>query len=583
MFNLKSLWRHITGRRRKQLALLLFLMICTSLLEMLSVGSVLPFIGALTNPEHLFEIDNFQFIYRQFNITSADQLVLPFSIIFICATLFAGLVRIVTLYLSSYLIQLVGADLSLEVYKRSLYQDYLVHVSRNSSEIINNVIMKTNMVSDQVIGPVLTIIGSLFIITGLVLVLVIIDIKVSLTLFFSLSILYFLIMLLTKEQLEKNSDTISILSNERVKTLQEGLIAYREVLLNQAQEFYSKFFQKVDLPVRRAFASSQFLSGCPKFAIEAIGMSLVAIVAYSMTAKNSNTLGVLPVLAAFAIGAQRILPALQQMYSSYSSIKSANESFKEVMTLLDQPFPSHLDNFSKSEINFVGQIELRNISFRYQENSPFVLKDINLKINKGEAVGFIGQTGSGKSTLIDIILGLLPPTEGTLLVDGVKIDKGNRHLWQRHISSVPQNITLFDSSIRENVAFGINLNKIDDEKIVSSIKVAQLFNLVESWENKYQTIVGEHGVRISGGQRQRIGLARALYKESSVLVLDEATSALDNETETKVIESLNQSVNKVTILMIAHRTSTLKNCNKIIKLSNNKTIHTIDYSEIDNS
>lgn len=580
MTDLLILWKHISNKRRKQLILLLFFMILTAFLEMLSVGSVLPFIAALTNPEHLFLNKYLKPLFELLEITSPEQMALPFSIIFVFATLFAGIVRILLLYLTAYLTQALGADLSREVYRRTLYQDYLVHVSRNSSEVINSIIVKTNIVIDSVVSPLLLFTGSIFIIFALMSVLIFIDILVALVIFTSLSSLYFVIMKFTHFRLEQNGITIGKNSTQKIKTLQEGLTAFKEVLLSQAQNYYLKIFQNADLPFRKAMANSQFLAGCPKFAIEAFGMSIVAVLAYLMTTQSNHPLGAIPVLASFAIGGQRILPALQQAYNSYASYKYANESFKDVIILLEQPLPDYLFNNTVSELKFSHCIELKDVSFKYEEESPFVLKNINLVINKGDKVGFIGTTGSGKSTLIDIIMGLLPPTEGMLLVDGNEVNIKNRHLWQKHIANVPQNINLFDTSVEENIAFGSYEDEINHDKVLIASKEAQLFKLISGWSHKYKTVLGEHGLRISGGQRQRIGLARAIYKESSVLVLDEATSALDNKTEELVIKSINSKGKDITILMIAHRITTLKHCNKIIELTGLKGLREVKYTDI---
>ena len=568
MKNLSRLWEHISNRRRGQLIFLLFLMVLTSLLEMLSVGSVLPFIGALTNPEHLFNNKYLQPIIEQFGFTSPSQMALPFSILFVSATLFAGLIRILLLYVSSYLSQAIGAELSIEIYKRTLYQDYSIHISRNSSEIINGIITKTTTVSDGIINPIMTVIGSFFIIMGLSSILIFIDIYVAFILFFTIGSVYLVIMSLSHKLLDENSNIISIQSNQKIKSLQEGLGAIKEVLLSQAQKFYCNIYRNADLPVRRAFASSAFLGGYPKYAIEGLGMTIVAILAYWITTQNTQPLGAIPVLAAFALGAQRILPALQQIYNAYATYKSSNESFKDVLLLLDQPLPEYLIKGQFNEIPFEDKIEFRNVSFRYSDNSPYILKNINFVIKKGDRVGVTGTTGSGKTTLIDILTGLLPPTEGNIFVDGIDINVNNKHSWQLNISYVPQNVFLTDSSVEENIAFGVSKDKIDQTRIHEAVNEAQLTKVIDGLTNKYQTIIGENGLRISGGQRQRIGIARALYKGAKLIVFDEATNALDNTTEKNVIKSIDTLGKDRTVLMIAHRLSTLSNCNKILELNN---------------
>lgn len=580
MYNYRILWSHIKSTHKRLLVILLFLMLLTSLLEMLSVGAILPFIGVIINPEQIFVNKYLQPIISQLGFTSPNQIILPITVFFITASLFAAVTRITLLYLQNFVTQKIGSEISIEVYKRTLYQDYLIHTSRNTSEVVSGIIQKTYMVSEQIILQILTLIGSVFIIIGLVSLLVFINIQVALILFLTIGGMYLLIMQLSIKQLEKNSIIIAKGNVSMIKILQEGLLGFREVLLNRAQSFYSKIFAQYDWPIRKAHASSAILSGLPKFVIEAIGMTLVAILAYLMTYQNDNPLGAIPVLAAFAIGAQRILPALQQVFSAYASIKSAKESFVDVIVLLEQPYPNYMNNDSSDKIIFSNKIELRNVSFKYPGQSSFILEDINLVVNKGDSIGVIGETGSGKSTLIDIIMGMLPPSSGILLVDGKEINHDNRHLWWQLIASVPQNINLFDTTVEQNIAFGVLVEAIDHERVLKSAKDAKVSNLIEGWDKKYQALIGEHGVRISGGQRQRIGIARALYQNSEVLVLDEATSALDNKTEENVIQSINTSVVGITIIMIAHRVTTLKQCNKIFKLTNEVGVTELKYDDI---
>jgi len=555
-------------------------MLLSSLLEMLSVGAILPFIGAIINPEQLFELSYMQPIITKLGLTLPNQLILPTTVVFISATLFAAIIRITLLYMQNFITQKVGSDLSINIYKRNLYQDYLVHTSRNTSEVISSIISKTMMVSEEIIKPIMTLIGAIFIIVGLLLILIIIDINVALILFLTIGGMYLLITKLTIKQLEKNSTTIADGNTQMIKNLQEGLLGFREVLLNQSQNFYAKVYSDTEWPVRRSYASSQFLSGFPKFIIEAAGMTLIAILAYVMTYQNNHSVGAIPILAAFAIGAQRMLPALQQIFSSYASIKSANDSFKDVVVFLEQPLPDYIDYDPVDEISFSHSIELRNVSFKYPGQPYFAIENVNLVINKGDNIGLIGETGSGKSTLVDIIMGLLPPSAGEIIVDGVVISKENRHLWWEKISNVPQKINLFDTTIEENIAFGVRVDLINHDDVILAANAANISKVVDGWEKKYLTMVGEHGQRISGGQRQRIGIARALYRKSAVLVLDEATSALDNQTEERVISSITSSRRMITIIMIAHRLTTLKQCNKIIEITANKGIRVVKYNDI---
>jgi ATP-binding cassette subfamily B protein len=316
--------------------------------------------------------------------------------------------------------------------------------------------------------------------------------------------------------------------------------------------------------------------------MEALGMTLIAVLAYTMTQQDSGINTAIPVLGALALGAQRLLPSLQQAYSAYSTIKGSESSFKDVLDLLDQSLPEYAEQPRPKPISFEKEIKLTNLSFRYTEDTPLVLKDIDLSLKKGARIGFMGVTGSGKSTLLDIIMGLLTPTGGELIIDKQPINNQNRRAWQAHIAHVPQNIYLSDGTIKENIAFGIAKGQIDHQRVKKAAQQAQIAELIEEWKDGYQTFVGERGIRLSGGQQQRIGIARALYRKANVIIFDEATSALDNETELEVMKAIEDLGKEITVLIIAHRLTTLKGCDKIIKLNKNNIINIGSYQEMIN-
>ena len=287
-----------------------------------------------------------------------------------------------------------------------------------------------------------------------------------------------------------------------------------------------------------------------------------------MTQQESGMATAIPVLGALALGAQRLLPVLQQAYASYSTIKGSKSSFEDILNLLDQSLPEYADQPLPEPIPFAKEIKLNNLNFRYSEDAPWVLKNVNLSLKKGSRIGFMGVTGSGKSTLLDIIMGLLPATEGGLMIDNQTINNQSRRAWQAHIAHVPQNIYLSDSTIEENIAFGIAKELIDHQRVKKAAQQAQIAELIEEWKDNYQTFVGERGIRLSGGQRQRIGIARALYKQANVLIFDEATSALDDQTEKKIMDEIYQISQNKTLIIVAHRLSTIKGCDQVYKIEN---------------
>jgi ATP-binding cassette subfamily B protein len=579
----KKLWDHMSNRRQKQFWLLLILMIIASLSEVVSVGAVLPFLGVLTAPEQVYQHTLMQPLIQFLELTEPNQLILPVTIIFIVAALAAGIIRLVLLYVTTRLSFAAGADFSIDIYCRTLYQDYSIHTSRNSSELINGIVSKTGTVISGVINPTLNLISSTIILIGIMSALLVINPIVALTAFVGFGLLYWGVIYYTRQQLEENSKCIADQSTVMIKSLQEGLGGIRDVLLDGSQQFYSQLYSNADLPLRKASGNNIFISGSPRYAMEAIGMILIAILAYFMTQKQSDMTTAIPILGALALGAQRLLPILQQAYSSYSSIKGSRSSFADVMELLDQPLPEYVGQPPPMPIPFEKEIKIKNLSFRYTDSTPWVLQNINLSLTKGGRIGFIGVTGSGKSTLLDIIMGLLSPTDGQLIIDQQPLNTQNYREWQAHIAHVPQSIFLSDDTIERNIAFGIPEEQINHQLVREAAQQAQIAELIKGWKYGYQTFVGERGVRLSGGQRQRIGIARALYKRADVLIFDEATSALDGQTERAVMEAIEGLGGKLTILIIAHRLTTLKNCDKIIKLDKNNKLHTLSYDEVQHS
>jgi len=562
------LWRHIGSRRRRQFWLLLVLMTLASFAEILSIGAVLPFIGALTAPNRIFEHPVAQPFIHVMGLTAADQLMLPLTIIFGLAALMAGALRMLLLWTSIRLSFAVGADLSNGIYRRTLYQPYAVHIARNSSEVINGISTKVGEVIFYILMPALNLISASVMVIVILIALLSIIPGIALAAFGGFGLIYVFIIRLARNRLKVDSQHIARESTNVIKSLQEGLGGIRDVLIDGSQEVFCANYRNADQTLRRAQGNNQFISYSPRYGMEALAMLLIATLAYVLSKQPDGIAMAIPMLAAIALGMQRLLPALQQAYGAWSTIHGAQASLQDALVLLDQPLPAHAEKLFTTPLLFQQQINLKQISFRYSPQTPWVLKNVELTIAKGSRVGFIGTTGNGKSTLLDIVMGLLQPTEGSIEIDGQPIDVGNRSSWQAHIAHVPQAIFLADASIEENIAFGTPKDLIDYERVRQAARQAQISDLIETWPLQYKTSVGERGIQLSGGQRQRIGIARALYKEADVIIFDESTSALDNETELAVMQAIQALSSDLTILIIAHRISTLKNCTQIIELGN---------------
>ena len=555
-------------------------MVVASIMEVVSIGAIVPFLSVLTAPEQIYQHHLAQPLIKILEITEPSQLLLPLTIIFVMATLISATVRLLLLYALTRLSYATGADLNIDIYRRTLYQDYSIHISRNSSEIINSIITKTNIVIVHILVPSLNLISSVIIMVGITSIVFTINAQVALITFLVFALFYGVIVFFTKKSLQKNSQLIADESTKMVKSLQEGLGGIRDVLIDGTQEFYCKLYQNADLSLRRASGDNVFIGHSPRYLMEAVGMILLTILAYTLTLQ-SNVVVAIPILGALALGALKLLPPLQQAYGSYSAIKGAKSSFIDVLNLLNQPLPYNASQDLINPTPFKREIVFKDLSFRYTKNTPWILKNVNLSFKKGETIGFIGVTGSGKSTLLDILMGLLTPTSGELLIDGVAISQQNRRAWQAHISHVPQSIYLADSTIQENIAFGVGSEQIKEHRVVQVAQQAQVSKMINNLKNKYKAFVGERGVQLSGGQRQRIGIARALYKDSDVLIFDEATSALDNQTEQKIMQQIAKLKDNQTVFIIAHRLTTLEQCDRIIRINTDYTIEQVNFNQIE--
>lgn len=577
---LRRLWRHIAPRRHKQFGLLLILMVLTSFAEMFSIGAVLPFLGVLTAPEKIFSHPAVQPLIQWLHFTQPTQLVLPLTLMFSVAAILAGAMRLLLLWSSTRLSFATGADISFNIYRRTLYQPYAVHVARNSSEVINGITSKVQTVISNAISPAVTMTASIIMLTLILSVLLAVNPLIALVAFIGFGLIYAVIIRVTRKQLAENGRRIAQNSTQLIKSIQDGLGGIRDVLIDGSQATYCEIYRTADLQLRHAQSNNQFIGISPRFVMEAMGMVLIAALAFTLSQQPDGVSKAIPILGALALGAQRLLPILQQLYQGWSDIKGSQSSLVDILNLLDQPLPSNADKTQIAALPYQQSINLNQVSFRYALEAPWVLQNLNLSLLKGQRIGFIGTTGSGKSTLSDILMGLLTPTAGVLQIDGEIITAENNRAWQMHIAHVPQAIFLADASIEENIAFGVPKAQIDTNLVREAARQAQIADVIESWELKYQTMVGERGVRLSGGQRQRIGIARALYKQADVIIFDEATSALDNETEQAVMQAIENLGVNLTVIIIAHRISTLKNCDLIAELSEGKIKKMGNYQEM---
>ena len=533
----------------------------------------------LTQPEKVIGLPALAGVVQALGISSGEELVLPLSIGFAVAALVAGAMRLLLLWVSIRLGNAIGADFSIEVYRRTLYQPYSVHVARSSSEIISGITQKVSATTAVLISAV-AVITSTVLFVAILITLIAIDPLVAIIAALSFGSAYGVIAWLTRSRLVHNSQCIAQEQTRVIKALQEGLGAIRDVLLDGAQKVYSNVYRKAIIEFQRASGENTFINQAPRYAMEAFGMALIAAFVLTLSSRPGGVAAALPILGMLALGAQRLLPLMQQLYGNWSVVAGSKAALVNVLALLDQPLLAEAGQPEPAPLALKDTIRFHNVRFHYGGNGPWVLDGINLVIPKGARIGFVGSTGSGKSTALDLLMGLLKPTQGEILVDGQPIVQEIKRAWQRTIAHVPQNIFLADTTFAENIAFGIPPDQIDYQRVRKAAKQARIAKFIESRPEGYGADVGERGVRLSGGQRQRIGIARALYKQASVLIFDEATSALDNETEQAVMQAIEGLSENLTIFIIAHRLTTLKNCTQIVELGDGGIKRTGTYQDI---
>jgi ATP-binding cassette subfamily B protein len=564
-----ELWTFLSSINKKNFFWYIALIVLNSVFEIIAISSVIPFLGALTDPEKLTNIELISVVFRALDIKNINEIVLSLTLLFCLAAVISMLTKLLVIHFGTKLAFNIGGELAYKILNCVLYQKYIFHVNNNSSAIIDVVLTKTNAAIGGFLIQIINLLSTGILLFFILAALFAINPLISTVIFIGFGALYFVILISLRKIITKNGESISQLSGNIVKVVQESIGGIRNVLMDGTQEFFLKKFKICDSELRRSQSSNIIIQSSPRPIIEAIGVIVIVSIAYLFAANDGLEYGIIPTLGGYAFGIQKILPLLQQSYGSIASILGTAPMVSDVLGYIKLPITHSVECDSNAEINFKDAIVFSNVSFRYCDSLPWVFKDLNLSIPRGSRIGIVGQTGKGKSTFLNLIMGLLSPTSGQVYLDGKNINFESRH-WRKIISHVPQSIYLADTTISENIAFGVPKSEIDYSKIVIACQQAKISNVIESWTESYETRVGEQGIRLSGGQKQRIGIARALYRDAKILILDEGTNALDGLTEESVMETIYGMSPNLTILIVSHNTESLKQCTKIIDLSTGK-------------
>jgi|MDSW01.1.fsa_nt_gb ABC-type multidrug transport system fused ATPase/permease subunit len=568
----RGLWVHLRRRRRWQMVAVTALMVASAFAEVMTLGTVVPFIAVLVEPERAMAFGPVARVAGWFGITSASQLVAPLAGAFVVAAVSAVALRLTVLWATTRLAMAAGAELASKAFERTLYQPYEVHVQRHSSEVTSAVVQKVEVVVYGLFFPLQNAVGSVFTLVSVAAALVAIDRQIAISSVVIVGGAYLVITRSLKGRLSRNGRQIAVAQVGVLKVLNESMGGIRELLLNGTQRVFVEQFTTSDGRRRRAQASNTVIQQAPRLLMEGIAMVLIVVLVLVLDGRQGGVVANLPELTAFAVAGQRMLPISQQCYTTVATLLASRPVLSEALAILDQT-ESPVERHERGEpVPFTSALTCSGLSFRYSEEKPLVLDGIDLDVPIGSTVGLVGGTGSGKSTLLDLMMGLLQPSSGTLTVDGVPLGDETIGDWRQSVAHVSQDVFLMDASIAENIAFGVPTNLIDHQRVRASAQRAQIDDFVMAEPEGYLALVGERGVRLSGGQQQRIGIARALYKGASVLIFDEATSALDSVTEGLVLKGIADSGEGVTVVMVTHRLSTLRSCDRIFELQDGRIV-----------
>ena len=583
MHTFRKLLFLLAPNERKSAALLLVLIFMMALIDMIGVASILPFMAVLTNPT-LIEtnsiLNDMYQISSLFGIENIQQFLFALGVLVFVTLIISLTFKVITTYAQVRFIQMREYSIGKRLIEGYLHQPYSWFLNRHSADLGKTILSEVQLVTNNGLRSLIELIAKGLIVIALIYLIIIINPKLAFIVSFSLAGAYCLIFYFTRGYLTLIGKK-SLKNNQlRFKVVNEAFGAAKEVKVGGLEQAYIESFSSSAQTFAKTQASLQAIGQIPRFILEAIAFGGILLILLYIMRQTGNFNDALPILSLYVFAGYRILPALQTIYQSFSQLTFIGPSLNRLYDDL-KGLKSFKKNLDQGILVFDNKINLKNINYNYPNASRTALKNISLNISAKSTVGFVGTTGSGKTTIVDVIMGLLEPQKGTLDVDEKIITNQNLRSWQRCIGYVPQHIYLSDNTIASNIAFGVELKDINYETIEKVSKIANLHYFVKNeLPEQYQTIIGERGVRLSGGQRQRIGIARALYHNPKVLILDEATSALDNLTEEAVMGAVNNLSKSITIILIAHRLNTMKICDIIYKIDKGEIHSQGTYKEL---
>lgn len=580
---LKKLLYLLTSKERKRAGLLIGMIIIMALLDAAGVASIMPFMAILSDPE-LIEtntiLNSFFIASTKFGIENNEQFLFALGILVFLFLIISLCFRALTTYAQLRFIQMREHTISKRLIEGYLRQPYSWFLNRHSAELEKSVLSEVDFIVHKGFLPLITLISQSAVAIALLTLIILTDPKLALIIIFTLGTIYILIYKFTRGTLHRIGQQRLTANQLRFTAVIEAFGATKEIKVGGLENVYIKKFSDSSYIYNLHQISSKIISYMPRFALEAVTFGGMMLVILYLITQSGTFIKAVPIIALYAFAGYRLMPALQQIFASATQMRFVGPSLDAMYDDFKNLKPPNYRQ-DNNIIEFNKEITLNHVFFNYPNVKQTTLKNVHLNIPARTVVGFAGATGSGKTTIVDIILGLLETNQGNLKVDGQVINKNNSRAWQRSIGYVPQHIFLADDTVAANIAFGKDLRDIDQKAVERASKIANLHEFViNDLPLNYLTEIGERGIRLSGGQRQRIGIARALYHNPKVLILDEATSALDNLTEKEVMEAIHNTGKDITIILIAHRLGTLKECDKIFVLEKGELKNQGTYEEL---
>jgi ATP-binding cassette subfamily C protein len=566
-----------------KLFVLLILMLVAAVMEVAGIGMIPAFVAIVADPERVMQIDWLQSVFSALQIESSRDLLIWGSVGLLAIFIIKSAYGLTFKYFEARFIYNRRYTISHRMMRSYMHAPYTFHLNRNTAELLRNITHEINVLVNSVLSTLLRMVREALMALAILVFLFIVEPLITLIIISLSGVGAGTFILFNKKKMKGYGEEEQGLRADMIKAMNQGLGGIKDArVLNREEDFIDKFRIQA-FKSTRLKTYIKFIQQIPRPVVETTAVLGMLLVAVLLVWQNRPMASIIPILTLFAMATVRLMPSVQLLTSNYTNLRynmvSLDPIYEDLKELEEYNRKFNKDRKSGEQLDFSKKIQINNISYRYPGSELWALRQVSLSIPKGEAVAFVGASGAGKTTMVDLILGLLEPNEGNILVDGIDINN-SISAWQKNVGYIPQSIYLADETLRSNIAFGLPETEVDDSKVRKAINLAQLESMVENLPQGLYTIVGEHGTRLSGGQRQRVGIARALYHNPKVLIMDEATSALDNITEKQITNAIESLKGDHTLIMIAHRLTTVKNCDKLYFMEEGEIVQEGSYHDL---